>query len=239
MWNVASGLEWDEVARRSEGWANAYELTLARTFVDRLGSLPAGESGTLFYEVNSAGTSGESLSAGLVDVLKNRTVLGLTVKQGVPAAPDSPALACKITVRGSDATVSVAKSDKEGRTWEPAGKFTLPMTMKDGKLDALKFADSLAEGLIGRFVRAQVSKAGRVKGKDVYKVRIDNASPLLLNGLAILGGSPDKADETPKVLSGISLSPGKHMEVPATADVVLSLGLRRGVRIVAADLSAL
>ena len=41
-----------------------------------------------------------------------------------------------------------------------------------------------------------------VKGKPVYKVRIDNASPLILNGLAILGVGEGKAEQAPKVLSG-------------------------------------
>jgi hypothetical protein len=239
MWNVAAGLDWEEIAKRSAAWANDYELTLARTFVDRLGQLPEGESGTLFYDLKATGASAEELSGALAEVLKGRTVLGLNAQAGVPAAPEGPALGCQIAVRGGEATVSVAKSDREGRSWERAGKFTIPVALKDGKFDALKFADAMAEGLIGRLVRAQINKAGRVKGKDVYKVRIDNASPLLLNGLAILGGAPGKAEETPKVLSGISLSPGKHMEVPATAEVVLGLGLRRGVRVVAADLSGL
>ena len=36
-----------------------------------------------------------------------------------------------------------------------------------------------------------------------YSIRIDNASPLILNGLAALG-TTSSADEIPKVLLGIS-----------------------------------
>ncbi len=51
----------------------------------------------------------------------------------------------------------------------------------------------------------QLSKtATKIKGKDVYKVRIDNASPLILNGVAVLGNESN-TDELPEVLSGISL----------------------------------
>ena len=46
------------------------------------------------------------------------------------------------------------------------GKFTLPVNAgKDGKVEAEKFADSLAEGILGRLVSAQLSKGPMVKGK--------------------------------------------------------------------------
>ena len=51
MWHVAGGLEWDQIAELSKGWANASERDLARDFVDRLGNLADGESGTLFCQV--------------------------------------------------------------------------------------------------------------------------------------------------------------------------------------------
>ena len=106
-------------------------------------------------------------------------------------------------------------------------------------MKAAEVADTLAEGLLGRLVRAQLSKtATKVKGQDVYKVRIDNASPLVLNGVAVLGNEA-KTGELPKVLSGISVSPGKSMTVPATSEMVEQLGLRRGLRVIAADLSGL
>ena len=96
----------------------------------------------------------------------------------------------------------------------------------------------MAEGVLGRLVRAQLSKGPRVKGKDTYKVRIDNASPLILNGLAVAGTSK-KEGELPKVLHGISIPPRKSMTVPASTEVVDQLGLRAGVRVIAADLSGL
>src|SRR5207248_8421642 len=128
--------------------------------------------------------------------------LGLKAKAGVPARPDAPAVACKIVVDGSgakpEATVFVATTDASAASWVAAGKFTLPVAVEDGKPKAVAFADALAEGLLGRLLRAQLSKAGVVKGKAVYKVRIDNASPLILNGLAILGVGEGKAEKTPK-----------------------------------------
>jgi hypothetical protein len=87
-------------------------------------------------------------------------------------------------------------------------------------------------------VRAQLNKGVKDKGKMHYSIRIDNASPLVLNGLAALG-TTSKPDETPKVLAGICLSPRKSMTVPASEEVVKALGLKKGIKVVALDLSGL
>ena len=70
--------------------------------------------------------------------------------------------------------------------------------------------------MLNRLVRAQVIKGAttREKGKLVYQIRIENASPMVLNGLALLGtGSPE--EETPKVLTGICVSPRRSLTIPA------------------------
>ena len=64
----------------------------------------------------------------------------------------------------------------------------------------------MAEGILNRLVRTQLVKGPRAKGKPTYQIRIENASPLILNGLAALGTESPK-DEVPKVLSGISIAP--------------------------------
>ncbi|GAC1469159.1 MAG: hypothetical protein NVSMB9_12640 [Isosphaeraceae bacterium] len=243
MWNVASGLDWNVIAEKSQGWANAYELTLARSFVAQLGNLPKDDTGLLLYEIKGTGTFASTLAQELSAVLKDRSVLGLKVASGVPRSPESPAVACKIVVGGTssvpEATVFVATTDSVAKAWVPAGKFTLPIALKAGKPEVARFADALAEGLLGRLVRTQLSKVGVVKGKMLYKVRIDNASPLILNGPAILGTGEGKADSIPKVLSGVSISPRESVTVPATSEVVEMLGLKKGVRVIAADLSGL
>ncbi len=94
----------------------------------------------------------------------------------------------------------------------------------------------LAEGVLNRLVRAQLSKPVKENGKLVYHLRIDNASPLILNGLAAVG-TTSKADEIPRVLSGISVPPRKSMTVSASAEVVKALSLKQGVKLVALDLS--
>ena len=99
-------------------------------------------------------------------------------------------------------------------------------------------SDALAEGTLNRLVRVQLSKGVKEKNKMHYQLRIDNASPLVLNGLAAVGMA-SKPDEMAKVLSGISLSPRRSMSVPASEEVVKSLGLKKGVRLMALDLSGL
>jgi hypothetical protein len=61
---------------------------------------------------------------------------------------------------------------------------------------------------------------------------------LILNGLAVLG-TASRADEAPKVWSGISIPPRKCMMLPASEEVVKTLGLKKGIRVVAIDLSGL
>jgi hypothetical protein len=111
-----------------------------------------------------------------------------------------------------------------------------------GKLDTALFGDQLADGILTRLVRAQLIKGPdsttRVKGKLIYQLSIQNYSPLVLNGLAILG-TEHKPGEIPKLLWMISLSPRRRMTLPATEETVRGLGLKRGTRVVALDLSGL
>ena len=70
-----------------------------------------------------------------------------------------------------------------------------PSAHEDGEtFDVQRFAGEFTEGLLNRLVRAQVTK-GTVqdKGKKLYQIRVENVSPLILNGLALLGtDSPEK-----------------------------------------------
>jgi len=242
MWRVAGGLEWATIADLSKDWANAHELTLARQFVDQLGDLAEGDSGTMLYDVRASDAALAPLVNELGALLKGKNVLGLRTKAGAPAQPEGPSVMCRILISGTaskpEALVQVSASDGTATKWLPAGKFTLPLAREAGKLKVAEFGNAMAEGVLGRLVRAQLSKGPRVKGKETYRVRIDNASPLILNGLAVSGTS-QKVGEMPKVLSGISLPPRKSLTVPASTELVDQLGLKGGVRVIAADLSGL
>lgn len=80
--------------------------------------------------------------------------------------------------------------------------------------------------------------ATKAKDKLIYQLRIENASPLILNGIALLG-TASKPDEFPKILAGICLPPRKNMTYPATDEMVKVLGLKKGTKVVALDLSGL
>ena len=136
--------------------------------------------------------------------LRRQTVLGLVAELGIPARPESPAVAFRVRMSPTEAQVLVSSSDATAQKWVPFGKFSLPVVEEKGKLDIARFADGLAEGVLNRLVRVQLSKGVKDKGKMHYQLRIDNASPLVFNGLAAVG-TTSKPEDQPRVLSGISL----------------------------------
>jgi hypothetical protein len=238
LWNLSSGLDWNTIARLAKDSANPYELALARQFVANLDAAAKGDNGRVFVEVRG----GSALAAELKGLLKDHAILGLKAEAGVPARPDGPAVAVTIDLGDSgakEAQVVVKATDGRAQAWVDAGKFAVPAVTKDGKADATALADSVAAGVLVRMVDAKLVKGkAKSKGKDTYTIRVDNYSPLILNGLA-LTGTGEKADESIKLLSGIAIAPRKSFTIPAAPEVVESLGLKQGVRIMAADLSGL
>jgi hypothetical protein len=76
----------------------------------------------------------------------------------------------------------------------------------------------------------------RAQVRPSYKLRFQNASPLVLSGLAVVRATSNEG-ETPKALAGTRISPSRSMSVPASEETVKALGLTKGVRVLAADLS--
>jgi hypothetical protein len=241
MWRLAGGLEWDTIAQLSEKWANDYELTLAKDFVDHVDALPQGETGRLLIQVDGTDAVSESTAKEVRKAFEGKTVLGLVARVGeIPAVPDGPAVVCKVRLKANEATAQVASSDALAQKWVLFGKFSLPVTRDKEKFDVRRFAEGLSEGILTRLVRAQVIKgsATKDKGKLIYQLRVDNASPLILNGLKVVG-TASKDDESAQELSMISVSPRKSLTIPASEEMVRSLGLKKGIKIVALDLSGL
>ncbi len=245
MWRLAGGMEWDSIAQFADQWANPYELTLAQDFVAKLATLPdvneSGrvlESGRILFEIVGTDSASEAIATDLVGALKDKTMLGLQAAIGIPTRPEGPAVTCRVRLHSGEALVQVASSDGAARNWVQFGKFTLPLVKDHGKTNTAQFTDSLAEGVLNRLVRAQLSKGPRVKGRLTYQLRIENASPLILNGLSVVGPASKTAEE-PKVLMGISIPPRKSLTVPASEEAVKTLGLKQGIRVMALDLSGL
>jgi hypothetical protein len=240
MWRLSAGLEWDAIARLSERWANTYEVALARDFTEHLDGLDPKtlEAGCLAFQIVGTGAVGQVMAKDLTRTLEKKTVLGLQAVLEVPTRPDGPSVACKVRLGDREALVQVAGSDASAQNWVPFGKFTLPIAQDPSKRDMAKFADALAEGILNRMVRAQLGKGPRVKGKLTYQLRIDNASPLILSGLSVLG-PVSRPEESPKPLLDLSIPPRKSLTLPVGEDAVKALGLKQGIRVIAVDLSGL
>ena len=238
MWHLAAGLDWETIGQLSQSWANRYELTMARDFVEHLDTMVEGETGRVQFQIDSADFSHEVIAADVSRELQGKIVLGLRAERGIPVRPDALSVAIRVRLKGDDAQVQVASSDESAQKWVAFGKFTVHLNGEDGKFDTTRFVDALAEGLLNRLVRVQLVRGPRDKDKPTYGLRIENASPLNLNGLAALGLESQK-DQAPRVLSGVGIPPRRSMTVAASEDVVKQLGLKHGIRIVAIDLSGL
>jgi hypothetical protein len=272
LWHLGTGMDWASLAQVARGWANSSELALARSVVSRLDKAdPARESreaafaedGTLYLDLSGRdGADKVAVEKLAKQVKKAQRMLGLTVKLGGPARPEGPSLAAKVDITGQEATVQVLTTDARGATWASAGKFALATA--EGEPAA--WADRLAEGVLSRVVRVQLTKGPKVKAKDTYRIRIENASPFVLAGLAVAGLDFGKAPaekaatvpndkdnegdhptdaeamdlkQVPSVLAGLAIPPRKNYTVGATTEVVERLGLKAGVKLLAADLNGL
>ena len=247
LW-AAAGLPWADVARLARPWANPQELALARQLVESLDAAPdAADSGRLLIEVTARDPEQAPLAAKVVAALAGRTMLGLAVEATIPARPAGPSVACKLQLAGPaekpEASAQLSASDPIKGEWAPVGKFALTVPPAgDRRADAL--ADALAEEMLARLVKVTLRKtppstgpiAVPAKASNAYTIRVENYSPLMLNGLAVAGVGA-KADEPARILAGISLSPRRTLAVPASAEVVEKLGLKKGLRTVALDLS--
>jgi hypothetical protein len=133
--------------------------------------------------------------------------------------------------------VRCSLSDEAGTSWADVGKFSLPILNSRGTpLTPAELTDRLAEGLLDRLVRVSLTRQG--KGKDAFRLRIENASPFVLSGLTLEGSEP-MAESRPSTLVGLSLSPRRALTVPASQEVVRRQGLTKGIRVLAVDLNGL
>jgi hypothetical protein len=248
LW-AAAGMPWTTIAQLSKGWANPQELALAKQLVADLDAKGEdADTGRILIEVTSKTDATKAIADQLNTLFQGKTMLGLAIEGTVPAKPTGPAVACKVQIGGTvekpEALVQLASSDANASSWLAVGKFELPVPRDEaGKVKAEVFGDALAEGLLDRLVRVIVRKQSNgmlpaaPKTVGAYLIRIENYSPLLLNGLAVSGMKP-KAGDPIKLLLGISLAPRRTFVVPVTAESVEKLGLK-DIKPVALDLSGL
>jgi hypothetical protein len=238
LWNVSAGLDWDAIAMLSKAWADPRDVALARQFVANIDGGSKDDAGRIHVEVIGRGALADEVKG----LFKEATLLGLKAESGIPAAPSGPSLAMTVAVpgdAGGKVEVAVKLSNGRGR-WVDATKVTVPVATKDGKADAAATVDAVADGVLGRVVEAKLVKGKKVKGKDSYSIQVLNRSPLILNGVAFAGvDAGGKPQNSPGLVWGLSVSPGKVLSIGASAEAVERLGLRSGVHVLAADLSGL
>jgi hypothetical protein len=243
LWNIGLGIDWSRLEPLARRWANPGELALARRFVSALDATASEGTPTavsnLDLDLIAAGPESEALATRLRSLFDGHPMLGLTVRVRKAEAPQGPALACEVRLERATASVRVLTTDEAGTAWRAVGKFSLALADSKGtERPASEVADALAEGILDRLVRVHLTAGPRVKGKETYKIRIDNGSPLVLHGLALAGSAADP-EAKPSLLLGISLPPRKSLAVPASSEAVHRLKLKQGISVRAVDLSGL
>jgi hypothetical protein len=262
FWYVTDGSDWDNVGRLSIGWGNASELALARKFVAELGrrvdssSQSHADPGPLYWEIKANSPQVKELVDGLQKLWEKSPVLGLAAKEGVPTRPDGPAIACQAEISEAAVNVKLSVSHPSGSDWIRVETFRIKrselnsvLAKSAGETDRLTseqkkecesalLGDAVAAGIVERLVRVRLSRGPRVNGRESFRIKILNESPMVLNGLA-LGGEEIREDNPPAVISGMSLPPLKALTVPATAEVVSRLHLKDSLKVYAADLSGM
>ena len=262
IWYVTAGASWDDIGRLCQGWGNAHELAPAKEFVTSLrtseerSKAPKADPGMLYWEIKNQNEAYRDQTDSLRSLWEKSPVLGLTAKEGVPEQPTGPSIACRAEITKTAVEVKLSASHPSGTDWvlvdrfrlklselEPAAAESAPSTssltpeqLRERR--SARLADALAGAMVSRLVRISFGHGPRLHGKETFRIKIINDSPLLLNGLAV-SGLQAKEDLSPSVLQGLSLPPQKSLTVSAAPDEVSDLRLKEGARVVAADLSGL
>jgi hypothetical protein len=243
LWHVGAGIDWPQLEKLARHWANSDELALARQFARQLVATAnegtTAEADTFDLALTATDPESGPLVERLRSALDGRPMLGLSARVLKAEPSRRSALTCTIRLDRASASVRVSARDGTGTDERALGKYSIALADPNGtRRSATEIADALAEGLLDRLVRVQVTPGPRANGKEHYKIRIDNGSPLVLHGLALAGSAADP-EAGPSLLLGISLPPNKSLAVPASPEVVQRLKLKEGLRVQAAHLSGL
>ena len=212
MWHLTAGLDWDTLAQMSKvGQSLRADACqgFRRTSRPRL---PEGETGRVLFEVEGTDEASEAIAGELKNTIRSKPVLGLLAEIGIPARPEGPAVACRVRIQGRR---GLGAGDQQrfaaAKTGSPSASLPSPRLRTKANLTPALLRTSSPRASSTGWFEPQLSKGVKDKGKMHYSVRIDNASPLILNGLAALG-TTSSPDEIPKVLPGICVSPPQELD---------------------------
>ena len=225
MWRLTSGLSWDRIEQLSASWANRHELTLAKDFVDRLDTLPEGETGRLLFEVDGTDQASAVAALEVRTALRQKTVLGLVAEVGIPARPEGPAVTMRVRISADESRVLVQSSDGFATNWVSLGKFTVPVTLEQGKFEVGRFTDDLTEGRTQSPGAGAIEQGGQRQGKNAlpvaYRQRVSPGPERVCRGRNDQQVGRDAED-----LGGYQPSPAPEHDCP---------GERRGCQVAGAQ----
>ena len=168
-------------------------------------------------------------------------VLGLMAEWGrsrrVPKGRRSPAR----SGRANEATVQVSSSDAARESWVNFRQVLAAGNAGKGESRRRRgLRMELAEGMLNRLVRAQMIKGSATKDKGKAGLS-DPDRQRVAAGLEWTGGRGDgqQGRRNAEGFAMFSVSPRKSLTVPASEEVVRTLGLKKGIKVVALDLSGL
>ena len=242
LWYVTAGADWDDIGRLSQGWGNAYEIALARQFVATLDQSEGKSTKAtrrlrrLYWEIKAEGDQASKLATSLRELWAKHPVLGLTATEGIPTTPKAPSLACRLEISTHGVEAKLAASHPSGSESIPVGTFKIKAT--DEILASAQTWRRHCRAVTRTTCSHPALARAQEKGKESFRVKIINASPMMLNGL-VLGGPKPIDDTPPAVLVGLSIPPLKSLTIGASPDLVKRLHLKEGTRVLATDLSGL
>ena len=245
IWNVVDGFDWATIERYSRPLGECQRADPGHELRQgdakgRGGAIAPGDSGSIRWELTSRRAEGDALTADLAKALEGKTLLGVPLRRGITETPDGPSLAVRLRVDADEIMVQVSASNEGSTAWVPVSKIARGSRGEGRRGPARGRAiDRIAGGVLGRVLDAKLIPVAKAKGgKPTYRIRIDNASPLILNALTLSGPEAGKdSPRTPSCLAGFSLPPHRSMSLPISEDAVQRLGLQSGIQLLEADLT--
>lgn len=242
MWNLAEGLSWERIANRVRGRATQADFALAKDLATRLAgqdALKEFEVGRVFWDLTDKAPAADLLE-NLEKWFEGKEMLGLGLEHGIPETQIRPSVALRIHVQSqNEATVEVLSTEGLNQGWVNQGKFHLNLARDNHETEdqyIARVTDGLSSGLLDRLVRVQESSR-TIDGRKMYQLKIDNAAPLVLAGLAVK--SPVKGKEIATIMN-LSIRPHQGLRLPLDPKSVSKYGLNvRGLQATAADFTAL
>ena len=202
-------------------------------------SLTEGETGRLLFEIEGTDAA-EQGDGGRADQGPARQDgARLAGRRRDPDAARGPAVACRVRLTATEALVQVASSDATARTGSPSASSRCRWSRKrQVRQRQVRRCPGRGDPQPAGPRPGEQRPAQREKGKLIYQIRIENASPLILNGLALVG-TGEQGRRNAQGAVGHRDSPAQEHARSRERGGRQALGLKKGIKVLALDLSGL